>query len=74
MSCYFRHTAEVLAEAGIDLEEVKADKARKKALDEKLHGLVGVEYKDFCQAPASRLMVHRWRKGEAWTPMSSASR
>jgi hypothetical protein len=37
--------ADVLAEAGIDLEEVKADKAKKKALDEKLHGLVGVEYK-----------------------------
>jgi ribosome maturation factor RimP len=46
MSCYFRHMADVLAEAGIDLEEVKADKAKKKELDEKIHKLVGVEYKD----------------------------
>jgi len=46
MSCYFRHMADVLAEAGIDLEEVKADKTKKKDLDEKIHKLVGVEYKD----------------------------
>jgi hypothetical protein len=46
MSCYFRHMADVLAEAGIDLDEVKADKARKKELDAKIHELVGVEYKD----------------------------
>ena len=46
MSCYFRHMADVLEEAGIDLDEVKADKARKKALDEKIHAFVGVEYKD----------------------------
>jgi hypothetical protein len=45
MSCYFRHMADVLVEAGIDLEEVKKDKARKKELDEKIHALVGVEYK-----------------------------
>ena len=32
--------------AGIDLGEVKADKARKKELDERIHALVGVEYKD----------------------------
>ena len=46
MSCYFRHMADVFAEAGIDLEEVKADKAKKKELDAKIHGIVGVEYKD----------------------------
>jgi hypothetical protein len=46
MSCYFRHMADILEEAGIDMDEVKADKARKKALDEKIHALVGIEYKD----------------------------
>ena len=45
MSCYFRHMADIFAEAGIDLDEVKADKAKKKELDEKIHALVGVEYK-----------------------------
>jgi hypothetical protein len=38
--------ADVLEEAGIDLEEVKADKDKKKELDRKIHGIVGVEYKD----------------------------
>lgn len=46
MSCYFRHLADVFEEAGIDLEEVKADKTKKKEYDEKIHKLVGVEYKD----------------------------
>jgi hypothetical protein len=46
MSCYFRHMADVFAEAGIDLSEVKADKAKKKALDAKIHEIAGVEYKD----------------------------
>ena len=46
MSCYFRRMADVLEEAGIDLEEVKADKDKKKELDRKIHGIVGVEYKD----------------------------
>ncbi len=46
MSCYFRHMAGVLAEAGIDLEELKKDKAKKKELDRKIHALMGVEYKD----------------------------
>ena len=46
MSCYFRHMADVLEEAGIDLEEVKADKDKKQELDRKIHGIVGVEYKD----------------------------
>ena len=45
MSCYFRHMADVFAEAGVDLDEVKADKAKKRELDEKIHALVGVEYK-----------------------------
>jgi len=38
--------ADVFTEAGIDLDEVKADKAKKKEIDEKIHALVGVEYKD----------------------------
>jgi ribosomal protein L18E len=46
MSCYFRHMAGVFEEAGIDLEAVKADKSKKKELDEKIHKLVGVEYKE----------------------------
>ena len=46
MSCYFRHMASVFEEAGIDLDAVKADKAKKKELDEKIHKLVGVEYKE----------------------------
>jgi len=46
MSCYFRHMADVFAEAGVDLDEVKADKAKKRELDEKIHALVGMEYKD----------------------------
>ncbi len=46
MSCYFRHMRDVLAEAGIDLDEVKADKAKKKELDARIHAFVGVEYKD----------------------------
>ncbi|NPV59318.1 MAG: hypothetical protein HPY75_06610 [Actinobacteria bacterium] len=46
MSCYFRHLSSLFEEAGIDLDEVKADKARKKEIDARLHALVGVEYKD----------------------------
>ncbi|MBC7229766.1 MAG: hypothetical protein H5T74_05160 [Actinobacteria bacterium] len=46
MSCYFRHLASLFEEAGIDLQEVKADGARKRELDARLHALVGVEYKD----------------------------
>jgi hypothetical protein len=46
MSCYFRRMADVLEEAGIDLEEVKTDKDKKKELDRKIHGIVGVEYKN----------------------------
>lgn len=46
MSCYFRHMAGLLAEAGIDLDEVKADKDRKKELDRRIHAFVEVEYKD----------------------------
>lgn len=46
MSCYFRHVSDVFEEAGIDLDEVKADKSRKMELDRKIHEVVGVEYKD----------------------------
>jgi hypothetical protein len=38
--------ADVLEEAGIDLEEVKEDKEKKKELDRKIHAIVGVEYKN----------------------------
>lgn len=53
MSCYFRHLAGVFEEAGMDLGEVKADKALKKEVDARIHALVGVDYKD---CPAA------WRK------------
>ena len=41
MSCYFRHIKDVLSEAGI---EVTA--ANKKQVDQALHRIVGVTYKD----------------------------
>ncbi|MDY6794553.1 MAG: hypothetical protein SWK76_04625 [Actinomycetota bacterium] len=46
MSCYFRRMADVFDEAGLDLEEIKADKKAKQELDRRIHELVGVEYKD----------------------------
>lgn len=41
MSCYLRHMKDVLSEAGI---EVTA--ANKKQVDQALHRIVGVDYKD----------------------------
>ena len=41
MSCYFRHMKDVLSEAGV---EVTA--ANKKQVDQALHQIVGVTYKD----------------------------
>ena len=42
MSCYLRHIAEILEEAGVDLN----NKADRQAADKAIHELVGVEYKD----------------------------
>ena len=41
MSCYFRHIEDILSEAGI---EVSPD--NKKKIDEVIHGIVGIAYKD----------------------------
>ena len=41
MSCYFRHIADILEEAGITVT-----KANKKQVDEAIHTAVGVGYKD----------------------------
>lgn len=41
MSCYFRHLDELFREAGIELT-----KENKKAVDAKIHEIVGVAYKD----------------------------
>lgn len=49
MSCYFRHLNEIFGEAGI---EVTA--ANKKQVDQAIHQLVGVGYKD-CPAAWHKL-------------------
>ncbi|RTZ99374.1 MAG: hypothetical protein DSY90_01380 [Deltaproteobacteria bacterium] len=41
MSCYFRHMKDVLAEAGIEVTP-----ENKKKVDQAIHRLVAVEYKD----------------------------
>jgi predicted Fe-Mo cluster-binding NifX family protein len=41
MSCYFRHMAEIFSEAGIQVTP-----ANKKQIDEAIHKIVDVHYKD----------------------------
>jgi hypothetical protein len=41
MSCYFRHLKDILAEAG-----VQATPSNKKQIDQAIHKIVGVEYKN----------------------------
>ncbi len=41
MSCYFRHMQEIFAEAGIQVTP-----ANKKQIDQAIHNLVDVEYKN----------------------------
>ena len=48
MSCYFRHLQEVFKEA-----EIEVSPGNKKQIDQAIHGIVGVNYKD-CSAT--------WRK------------
>jgi hypothetical protein len=48
VSCYFRHLKDIFAEAGIEVTP-----ANKKRIDQAVHQLVGVEYKE---CPAT------WRK------------
>lgn len=48
MTCYFRHMKEVFAEAGVEVT-----KENKKRIDQAIHNIVSVEYKN-CS--------HTWRK------------
>lgn len=41
MSCYLRHLKDILAEAGIEVTP-----ANRKQVDQAIHKIVGVEYKD----------------------------
>jgi len=41
LTCYFRHLQEVFQEAGIEVT-----KDNKREIDEVIHGIVGVEYKN----------------------------
>lgn len=44
MSCYFRYMKDVFQEAGIEVTP-----GNKKEIDRRIHGIVGVDYKD-CSA------------------------
>ena len=41
MTCYFRHMKDIFAEVGVE-----STKENKKEIDRKIHGLLGVEYKN----------------------------
>lgn len=41
MSCYFRHLKDILAEAGVEVTP-----GNKRQVDQAIHRIVGVEYKD----------------------------
>jgi hypothetical protein len=45
MSCYFRHLKAILAEVGVEVTP-----ANKRDVDQALHEIVGVAYKD-CRVP-----------------------
>ena len=49
MTCYFRHLQEVFQKAGIEVT-----KDNKREIDEVIHGIVGVEYKN-CPAAWSEV-------------------
>lgn len=49
MSCYFRHLKDILSEAGIEVTP-----SNKKQIDQTIHNIVGVTYKD-CPATWKRL-------------------
>jgi hypothetical protein len=49
MSCYFRHIKDILDEAGIEVTP-----GNKKQIDQAIHQIVGVAYKD-CPATWKRL-------------------
>jgi len=41
MSCYFRHLKDILAEAGVEVTP-----GNKRQIDQAIHKIVGIEYKD----------------------------
>jgi hypothetical protein len=41
MSCYFRHLKDILAESGVEVTP-----GNKRQIDQAIHKIVGVEYKD----------------------------
>jgi len=41
MTCYFRHMKDVFVEIGVEVT-----KENKKEIDRKIHGILGVQYKD----------------------------
>ena len=41
MTCYFRHMKDIFAEVGVE-----PTKENKKEIDRRIHGLLGVEYKN----------------------------
>ena len=49
MSCYFRHIGEILDEAGIEVTP-----GNKKKIDQDIHQIVGITYKD-CSSTWKRL-------------------
>jgi len=49
MSCYFRHLKEIMDAAGIEVTP-----ANKKQIDQAIHQIAGVDYKD-CRATWKRL-------------------
>lgn len=53
MSCYFRHIPELLKEAGLTVTP-----ANKKLVDQLIHRLVQVEYKN-CPGAWKRVKAHR---------------
>ena len=59
MSCYFRHMKDVLDEAGIEVTE-----DNKKHIDQIIHSLVDVEYKN-CSSTWKALKEHIKKDEEA---------
>jgi len=56
MSCYFRHLKEIFKEAGIEIS-----KENKKIIDQRIHELFGVPYKN---CPESWKKVKEWLRDE----------
>jgi hypothetical protein len=72
MSCYFRHMKDILEEAGITV-----DPANKKTIDQALHQIMGIGYKD-CPATWKALkqtvMADQHKRHELIQKLQSAIR